>query len=240
MDTADTRIAHHGCGNVVVLKEYLKMRHDPLIQQVIAYWEALRGGRPAPLRAEIDPRGIEPALDRVFLAERIGSGLGRFRLSGMALNDLMGMEVRGMPLTTMIAPEDRTRFADALERVFVGGERCAMRLTATKGLRRPHLVGELLLLPLANDRGDTPLILGCLVTDGVIGRAPRRMTIETIHRAPLEITVPAVERPVPQPAPVTDRLRSKGFAESVAPYAPAPAPAADLKRGRLRLIKTDA
>lgn len=150
-----------------------------------------------------------------------------------------------MPLTTMITPEDRARFADALERVFQGGERCTMRLAATKGLGRPRLTGEMLLLPLANDRGDSPLVLGCLVTSGSIGRAPRRMEIETIHHSALDITVPAADRPATAPAPVTDKLRSKGFAEPSTAYVPPTPPAHDapvngLPRGRLRLIKTDA
>ncbi|WP_102223289.1 PAS domain-containing protein [Acidimangrovimonas sediminis] len=216
-------------GAVIALGEYRKMRHDPLIQQVIAYWEALRGGRPAPLRAEVDPRGIEAALDRVFLAERLAEGIGRFRLSGMTLNDLMGMEVRGMPLTTMILPEGRERFSRALERVFQGGVRTTIRLTAAKGLGRPELVGELLLLPLANDRGDNPLVLGCLVTAGTIGRAPRRMTLGAVHEVAYEATSPAGPRPAPAKAPaLPDRLRSKGFAEAEMPRYiadPAPAPA---------------
>lgn len=214
------------------------MRHDPIVQQVIAYWEALRGGRPAPLRAEIDPRGIEPALDRVFLAERLAQGIGRFRLSGMALNDLMGMEVRGMPLTTLILPDARARFSEALEQVFQGASRCTMRLEAARGLGRPALAGELLLLPLGNDRGENPLVLGCLAMEGTIGRAPRRMAISAIDHVALRVTEAQAPRPAPRPAPdIPDRLRSKGFAEAAGP---AFVPAAALRRPALRLVKTEA
>lgn len=253
MDKIVTPKGKDKTGAVIALKEFRNMRHDPQIQQVIGYWEALRGGRPAPLRAEIDPRGIEGALDRVFLAERIGNGIGRFRLAGMALNDLMGMEVRGMPLTTLILPEERERFAAALERVFQGGVRTTMRLEAARGLGRPVLTGELLLLPLANDRNDTPLVLGCLSMQGSIGRPPRRMRIDATEHTALSITAPATPRPLHQPDPVPHRLHIKGFAEpKAASYTPPPGPpkpptppvppAPRRKPGRpaLRLVKTDA
>ena len=55
-----------------------------------------------PRRAEIDPRGIENALEYAFILERIAPGMARIRLAGIHLSDLMGMEVRGMPLTSFI------------------------------------------------------------------------------------------------------------------------------------------
>ncbi|GHE01486.1 hypothetical protein U879_14670 [Defluviimonas sp. 20V17] len=224
-------------GKVIALREYRQMRHDPLIQLVIGYWEALRAGRPAPLRAEIDPRGIEAALDRVFLAERIAPGVGRFRLAGMGLNDLMGMEVRGMPLTTLIQPDGRKRFAEALEQVFQGGTRCSLQLEAVRGLGRPELGGQMVLLPLVNDRGDNPLVLGCLSSEGSIGRAPRRMNIAALQQTEFEITAPDAPRPDPKPAPdALDRLRSKGFAE---PQPPAFTPPPGKSRPALRLVKSD-
>ncbi|MEZ5686504.1 MAG: PAS domain-containing protein [Paracoccaceae bacterium] len=47
-----------------------------------AYWEGLRQGRQAvPSRAEVDPRGIDRALEYSFILERVAPGMGRFRLS---------------------------------------------------------------------------------------------------------------------------------------------------------------
>ncbi|MCB2111761.1 MAG: PAS domain-containing protein, partial [Rhodobacteraceae bacterium] len=65
------------------------------ISVVRAYWEALRAGREVPYRSEIDPRGIESALEHTFVLERIAPRIARFRLAGVHLCDLMGMEVRG-------------------------------------------------------------------------------------------------------------------------------------------------
>jgi hypothetical protein len=44
------------------------------IAQVEAYWNALRGDKLLPKRSEIDPRGIERALENAFILERIAPG----------------------------------------------------------------------------------------------------------------------------------------------------------------------
>ncbi len=88
------------------------------LAQVEAYWEALRGSRLMPNRADIDPRGIEQALEYSFIVERIAPGIARLRIAGSHLSDLMGMEVRGMPLTAFIAPGSRRQVSDTLEEVF--------------------------------------------------------------------------------------------------------------------------
>ena len=60
-----------------------------------------------PRRAEIDPRAIDSALADIFLIERIAPGLARFRVAGRRLSALMNMDVRGMPLSAIIAPAHR-------------------------------------------------------------------------------------------------------------------------------------
>ena len=84
--------ASHG-QNVISMFGYKCETQFPAINEVEAYWEGLRMGRTVPMRSEIDPRGIERALEFTFILERIAPGLARFRLSGMHLNDLLGMEV---------------------------------------------------------------------------------------------------------------------------------------------------
>ena len=46
-------------------KRVFAMKH-PALSQVEAYWEGLRGTRTAPLRSEVDPRGIDRALENAF------------------------------------------------------------------------------------------------------------------------------------------------------------------------------
>lgn len=155
------------------------MTYNP-ITEVEAYWEALRGVRLVPLRSEVDPRGIERALDKTFLLERIGPGLARFRLAGKALNDLMGLEVRGMPLTSIIAVPAREEMRTALNQLFDGPKALTLGLQGEGGIGRPALKGHMILLPLRSDLGDITRALGCLAWYGRIGRTPRRFEVNSI------------------------------------------------------------
>jgi hypothetical protein len=162
-----------------------------------AHWDACRKGRDVPSRADIDPRRIEPLLANAFIAERIAPGVVRLRIAGMHLNDLMGMEVRGMPLSCFIAPAARAAFALHLVDLFDGPASLRLGLHSRAGLGRPALSGTMMLLPLRSDLGDVSRALGCLVTHGTIGRPTRRFAIESAQVMPL--TKPA--QPVPFSAP---------------------------------------
>jgi hypothetical protein len=117
---AALRLAYHGLkglGNLVppdpTDREYEDMtfgwtgrdsggsdhQNQGMIAELRAYWEALREGEMLPRRDRVDPRGIAGALEHSFLIERIAPGVARFRISGMVFNDLMGMDIRGMPMS---------------------------------------------------------------------------------------------------------------------------------------------
>ncbi|MBZ4022457.1 PAS domain-containing protein [Rhodobacter sp. TJ_12] len=198
-----------------------------VVAQMRAYWEGLRKGRDVPARAEIDPRGLESALEYAFILERVAPGMGRFRLAGMHLNDLMGMEVRGMPLTALFTPEGRKRVADATEAVFSGPSVAELVLTAEAGIGKPPMTARLILLPMKSDMGDVTRILGCLVGEGqAIGRTPRRFLVDAVHVEPIKKGEPTQAR---TPAPVRPeafglgaRLPKFGVDAPKAPSAPQP------------------
>lgn len=166
------------------------------IREVRAYWDALRDDQDLPRREQINPRGMAGALHQVFMVERIAPGLARFRLAGMDINDLMGMEVRGMPISAMFDPAARARLAELLEKVVASRTIVEMDLEADRGIGRPALRARLLLLPLKGTAGEADLILGCLACDGQIGRAPRRFVIA---RALEDMVEASVAAPKPQP-----------------------------------------
>lgn len=233
-------------GKVVSLSGAESAMHYRVIAEVRAYWEALRKGRTVPSRAEVDPRGIERALENAFIAERIAPGMARFRLAGMHLNDLMGMEVRGMPLTSFFAPEARKRLADVLEAVFQGPEVAELTLVAESGIGKPPLNAKLLILPLKSDLGDVNRALGCLVSEGKIGRTPRRFTLRAVEMNPIVAGAPTRAgevRPVDPMQPLPETLtRSSGFAEARAGFAHAPSPlpqSPEARRAMLRVVKSD-
>lgn len=195
------------------------------MSEVRAYWEALRNGCAVPMRSEIDPRGIERALENAFILERIAPQVARFRLAGLHLTDLMGMEVRGMPTTAFFTPAARARAAETVEQVFARPAIAELSLVAETGFGKPGLEARLLILPLQSDLGDVSRALGCLVADGHIGRAPRRFDIT--EAALTNVTGIA---PLPRPS-----VTLPGFAENPVPFATPPVVA----RGHLRLVKSD-
>lgn len=158
-----------------------------LLAQVRAYWQGLRQGTALPTRDKIDPRGIAEALESTFLLERIAPGVARFRIAGLHLHDLIGLDVRGMPLSTLFDPASRKRLSDGVEAVFTTPVILEMWLEAERGLGRPHLEGRMLLLPLSDAQGQTSLALGCLAMAGGMGRAPRRFAMMGLMREALVV-----------------------------------------------------
>ena len=215
---------------IVSLKKYKTVMQHSAISQVEAYWHGLRAGRVVPNRSDVDPRGINNALEYAFILERIAPGMARFRLAGMHLNDLMGMEVRGMPITSFFVPDARRQISDALEHVFEEPSIARFKLTAERGIGKPQAEAELIILPLKSDLGDISRALGCLVCQGEIGRSPRRFSVDEMAVEPLIAGVePAgstLIRPTRKPAETPLIERIPGFAEHRAPFAGEPTPRA--------------
>lgn len=170
---------------LVSTNEHQRTERHPAIVQIEGYWEALRGQRLMPNRSEIDPRGLTGALEYAFVLERIAPGLARFRVAGRHLSDLMGMEVRGMPMSATFTPDARPKLSTALEATFQEPAQVRMQIRGEEGVGRAPLSGELLILPLRSDRGDVSRALGCIVMEGGIGRQPRRITIEKMQHKTL-------------------------------------------------------
>lgn len=197
-------------------------REPAAAQQLRAYWEALRGLRLVPLRSELDPRGIQSALEHTFVIERISPQAARIRLAGIRLNALMGLELRGMPLTAMFTPAGRERLAQMTEACFSQPAIVSADLQAETGFGRPALGARLLMLPLRSDLGDISRALGCLVTTGEIGRSPRRFSVLAERIQPLqglaqgETRADPLRLAQPQPQPM---MLPPGLAASQSPFA---------------------
>ncbi|MEI4262430.1 PAS domain-containing protein [Roseovarius sp. D0-M9] len=205
--------------------------HDAALSEFERYWGDMRKGALVPRRSDIDPRGIEPLLANAFITERIAPGLARLRIAGGHLTDLMGMEVRGMPISAFIEPGSRDALANHL--VYLFDQPATLRLTLSSPARpgAPALQGTLLMMPLRSDLGDISRALGCLVSTGKIGRGPRRFEITHSVLTPLDSgTVPdATPRLVPDDAPA-----SSPQTEGV----DTPSPGRASERPYLRLIKS--
>ena len=180
--------------------------------------------------------------------------LARFRLAGTQLTQVMGMEVRGMPLSAMLAPASRDGARALIEAVFSDPSIVELALESDRGLARPALQGRMILLPVADDDGICNRALGCLVTEGEIGRGPRRFAIIRQRTEPVRLRAPAPQQ--------NDTGLRAAFAEAPRAFTPhaidkvpvtapaivpppvkAPAPVAQQRppRGRpqLRIVRND-
>jgi hypothetical protein len=222
-------------GRIVTLPSGKDRSDSDLFLKVDRYWQSQRRGRVAPLRSDIDPRAIAAALPYVLIAERLAPGIARLRIAGSELNDLLGMEARGMPMTVFAEPDARRVLNSAIEDVCASPAVVEMRLTAAASYGRPALAGRLMLWPLLSEAGLLDRILGCLVPIGETGRVPRRF----------QISAPRLYRldPSPKAAPRVDHiLPQPGFAEAAPAFVgarPGAAPPALRTRGHLRLVKSD-
>ena len=222
--------------NVTLLRQCRKPMKNPILVELLDHWERLRAGRIAPLRSEIDPRQIENALTHAFILERSQSGGARFRIVGMQVSDLMGMEVRGMPAASLITPAERAGFDAILNRMFDHPEIVELTLNATFAGRQP-VAADMLLLPMKNDLGQVSRILGCIVTKGTILAPPHRFSIvsQKVTR------IVALKESTFQ---TTIQSASPGFAENpqtsfTAQPSPANKQARPSGRAYLTLVKSD-
>ncbi|MCV2881103.1 PAS domain-containing protein [Actibacterium sp. XHP0104] len=184
--------------DVVQLTRFRGNSKHRLLNEVEAYWDGLRQGRPLPDRQQLDPRGLARALPCCFVLERVAPQVMRFRLAGQHLNELAGMEMRGMPFSALFLPEARAQIAPGLERLCDGPQALTLSLRGDGGFGRPGLDGEMVLLPMRGEDGAVNRVLGCLTTEGRIGRQPRRFEITAL-------TARDLAAPVPQKRPDAER-----------------------------------
>ncbi len=164
------------------------------LNDVIRYWSSLREGNQPPRRSQIEATALAQSLPDVFLAEIITPRVARFRLCGHRIEDLMGMDMRGMPLTVLFHGAARQDITDALEQVALGA-RVMLSLQGESGFGLPGLSASLALLPLTDDAGRITRILGVIDRTGTPGRTPRRFTLakaQDLARAPLAPAAPVL------------------------------------------------
>ncbi len=171
--------------NVTSLSNYRERLRFPAINEVEAYWEALRTPTTIPARRDIDPRGMVRILSYAFVLERIAPRVGRLRVAGRHLDALAGQEVRGMPFCTFFTPQARLEMAEMFMGVFDKPQVVNMNIEAERGLGKPALDGAISLLPVRDEAGAVTRALGVLQTEGRIGRHARRFDITSYSEKPV-------------------------------------------------------
>lgn len=184
------------------------------IRQAEAYWTALRQGKDVPNRSQIDPRGLENILSQTFVLERIAPGIGRFRLAGQKLNEMAGMEVRGMPLTAFFTPAARKQVSAALEHMFDTPAIVELTLSTVATRNQPAQEARILMLPLRSDLGDISRALGVFVSEGNPTKVSQRFEVIATELRPVnEVQTPKAVSPAKETNDV-----NAGFAETQAKF----------------------
>lgn len=170
------------------------MRRSSVLEQAWRYWTSKRMGADLPRRAALDPKAMGPILGHSMVLDRVQPGTVRIRLGGHVLHDLMGMDVRGLPVRAFFDVADRARMRDAMEQVFETPATLELDLISDgdHGL----VTGRMLILPLRDAAGNVTKALATLVSDRMPTDAPRRFQLT--HATILPVAgVPA--RPTPEP-----------------------------------------
>jgi hypothetical protein len=149
-----------------------------IIQDLFAYWDHLRGDRLVPTRSEIDPRKIKGTLEHTFILEAVQKGAPRFRLAGIEVCDLLGMELRGMPCDALFEPVDREMVLNLVNQVLDAPHIAELRLEGQLAGGR-SVLGRMILMPLRDENGDLTRILGAATLDHELMRPPVRFTIKS-------------------------------------------------------------
>jgi hypothetical protein len=136
------------------------MKH-PSARELFNYWNAQRGLRTAPERADIEPAAIRRALADTFILS-YDSGTGHsFRVAGTRLCAAFGRELRGAAFIDLWDQESRQRMHDLLA---VVAHECIGVVAGGRGCSDEGAVleFELLVLPLRHRTTTDARLLGAL------------------------------------------------------------------------------
>jgi hypothetical protein len=136
-----------------------------------AHWASLCRDGTLPRRRDIDHGQMEIALPHAFILERVASGVGRLRVAGRALSELLGAEARGMPLSSLFAAPDRPALGLWLDRCLDRPGLVDLPVVSQPKGFRSGVTGRLLMLPLLDQDGQATRVLGGLFLDGPTRRA---------------------------------------------------------------------
>ena len=149
------------------------MKH-PASRRLYAYWEELRGKRPAPERAEIEPGAIRQILSEAFILALDHTAGYPFRLAGTRVCALFCRELKGEAFITLWDETSRSAIRDLFS---ILADEC---VGTVAGVTAANAQGqtmelELLLLPLSASRPSlarTIAVLAPLAIPPWIGLSP--------------------------------------------------------------------
>jgi hypothetical protein len=175
------------------------MRHA-VSMELYAYWNALRAGRAAPERNDIEPSAIPSILADTFVLE-FDAGIGfPFRISGSRVNALFLRELRGLSFLKLWRAADRTEIISVLQQVADTAKPCLLGAEARPSGLGPIAI-EVSLLPLRHNGSTHSRLLGSLAADtgadwlGFVGAG--LATLTSVNAVDPQAPAPALTAPSP-------------------------------------------
>jgi hypothetical protein len=143
-------------------------------RDLYSYWNACRGHRPAPDRADIDPTAVPRVLADTFLLGADAEGAPVFRLAGTRICALFCRELKGEQFAALFGRRSRPAMRELV------GTVCEEAVATVAGVTGQFEDGtpldlELLLLPLSHQGRTDARLLGVLApiaTQVWIGAVP--------------------------------------------------------------------
>ena len=135
--------------------------HITAKEEILNYWNGLRGNRPAPLRSELDPSALRHFLPHLFILTAPGPNELIFALAGTRVCELFDKELRGLDFSSIWLETAEGRPVEIAENILLY-ERPALldvHLSPTGG-DHPY---DLLMMPLRSTGHGSDRILGALV-----------------------------------------------------------------------------
>ena len=203
------------------------MKHE-VSRDLYGYWNALRGGRTAPERGDIDPAAIRHVLAYTFILEVSPGAMSQgrevtFRLSGTRLNALFQRDLKSRPFSDIWLPDDAALAETVLAAVL---DDRAATVAGVLGSPRGYDAEafEMLLLPLRHHGKTHARLLGCIAAS----TAPTWLGLYPIEGLVIQsfqhiFPVPALEasnrfafaspRPNPGRLPLSPSLETSGVTQ---------------------------
>jgi len=165
--------------NGSLVAERTKQHGARALRILDAYWHSLAARGGVPRRAAIDPGAIQDALEYAFLVDRVGPHHARVRITGGAVNGILGADLVGMPLSVFLTPEARVEFDDVLARCFDQSAMLSLTLVKTDAVAQMHLY------PLLDHKGRIAHLLGGIVAEGGAASGARRFDLAETQEHPV-------------------------------------------------------
>lgn len=132
---------------------------------IYAYWDDLRGRRPAPRREDIDPAKLKHHLGDLFILTDKGENTPFFRLAGTRLCDLFGRELRDRPFSELWHQANAVFPCRVARGILQHQLPVIFDVEAEDEHGAAPLGFEMLLLPLLTETDAAPRLLGALLPE---------------------------------------------------------------------------